>query len=92
MDLPKGFKPISLKWVFKIKRTADGSINKYKAILVAKGYVQRHMIDYDKVFVPVARVETIRLVIALAASNGWEIHHLDVNCVLTWRVKRRGLC
>lgn len=78
VDLPKGFKPIGLKWVFKIKRNADGSINKYKARLVAKGYVQRHGIDYDEVFAPVARVETIRFVIALAASKGWEIHHLDV--------------
>ena len=78
VDLPKGFKPIGLKWVFKIKRNADGSINKYKARLVAKGYVQRHGIDYDEVFAPVARIETIRLVIAIAAANGWEIHHLDV--------------
>ena len=78
VDLPKGFKPIGLKWVFKVKRNADGSVNKYKARLVAKGYVQKHGIDYDEVFAPVARVETIRLVIALAASKGWEIHHLDV--------------
>ena len=78
VDLPKGFKSIGLKWVFKIKRNADGSISKYKACLVAKGYVQRHRIDYDDVFAPVARVETIRLVIALAASKGWEVHHLDV--------------
>lgn len=65
-------KPIGLKWVFKIKRNADGSISKYKARLVAKGYVQRHEIDYDEVFALVARIETIRLVIALAASKGWE--------------------
>ena len=78
VDLPKGIKPIGLKWVFKIKRNADGSINKYKARLVAKGYVQKHGIDYDEVFAPVARIETIRLVIALAASKGWQVHHLDV--------------
>ena len=78
VDLPKSFKPIGLKWVFKIKRNADGSVSKYKARLVAKGYVQRHGIDYDEVFAPVARVETIRMVIAFAASKDWEIHHLDV--------------
>ncbi|KAG7552453.1 Integrase catalytic core [Arabidopsis thaliana x Arabidopsis arenosa] len=75
---PTGTKPIGLKWVFKIKRNANGSINKYKARLVAKGYVQKHGIDYNEVFAPVARIETIRFIIALAASHGWEVHHLDV--------------
>lgn len=57
---------------------ADGTMIKYKAILVAKGYVQQQGIDFDEVFAPVARIETIRLLLALAATNGWEIHHLDV--------------
>ena len=78
VELPAGVKPIGLKWVFKIKRNADGTISKYKARLVAKGYVQRHGVDYDEVFALVARIETIRLIIALAESHGWEIHHLDV--------------
>ena len=78
VDLPLGAKLIGLKWVFKIKRNADGSISKFKARLVAKGYVQRHGVDYDEVFTPVARIETIRLIISLAACEGWEIHHLDV--------------
>lgn len=78
VELPAGVKPIGLKWVFKIKRNADGSISKYKARLVEKGYVQRHGIDYDEVFATVARIETIRVIIALAASKGWEVHHLDV--------------
>lgn len=78
VDLPMGAKPIGLKWVFKVKRNSDGTIIKYKARLVAKGYVQKQGIDYDEVFAPVARIETIRLIIALAASKGWEIHHLDV--------------
>ena len=78
VELPVGSKAIGLKWVFKLKRNADGSISKYKARLVAKGYVQRHGVDYEEVFAPVARIETVRVIIALAASNGWEIHHLDV--------------
>lgn len=78
VDLPHGVKPIGLKWIFKIKRNADGSINKYKARLVAKGYVQQYGIDFEEVFAPVARIETIRLLINLAASNDWEVHHLDV--------------
>lgn len=78
VDLPPGAKPIGLKWIFKIKRNSDGSINKYKSRLVAKGYVQRYGIDYEEVFAPVARIETIRFLINLAATSGWEIHHLDV--------------
>jgi len=78
VDLPVGAKAIGLKWIFKLKRNADGSISKHKSRLVAKGYIQRHGVDFDEVFAPVARIETIRFIIALAASNGWEIHHLDV--------------
>ena len=78
VELPFGAKAIGLKWVFKIKRNADGSINKFKARLVAKGYVQQYGVDFEEVFAPVARLETIRLLISLAATNGWEIHHLDV--------------
>ena len=71
-------KPIGLKWVYKIKRNAGGMVIKYKARLVAKGYVQQQGIYFDEVFAPVARIETIRLLLALAATNGWVIHHLDV--------------
>lgn len=78
VDLPEGAKPIGLKWIFKIKRNSDGSINKYKSRLVAKGYIQQHGIDSEEVFAPVARIETIRFIVAIAASNGWEIHHLDI--------------
>ncbi|KAG7547963.1 Zinc finger CCHC-type [Arabidopsis suecica] len=78
VDLPTGAKPIGVKWVFKLKRNSDGSINKYKARLVAKGYVQKYGVDFEEVFAPVARIETIRLLVDLAAANGWEIHHLDV--------------
>lgn len=70
VELPSGVKPIGLKWVFKIKRNADGSISKFKVRLVAKGYVQKHGVDYDEVFAPVARVEMIRLIMSLAASKG----------------------
>ena len=77
-ELPVGAKAIGLKWIFKIKRNSDRSINKFKARLVAKGYVQQYGVDFEEVFAPVARLETIRLLISLAATNGWEIHHLDV--------------
>ena len=71
VDRPAGVKIIGLKWVFKIKKNADGSINKFKARLVTKGYVQEHGVDYDEVFAPVARLETIRFLIGMAAMNGW---------------------
>lgn len=77
-DLPPGHKPIGLKWVFKLKKDSEGNLVKHKARLVAKGYVQRKGIDYNEVFAPVARLETIRLLLALSAKEGWEVHHLDV--------------
>ncbi|GJS59765.1 ribonuclease H-like domain, reverse transcriptase, RNA-dependent DNA polymerase [Tanacetum coccineum] len=77
-NLPKGHKAIGLKWVFKTKRDANGNIVKHKARLVAKGYIQEHGIDFEEVFAPVARMETIRLLLAIAANNKWEVHHLDV--------------
>jgi hypothetical protein len=51
---------------------------KYKARLVAKGYIQRQGVDYEEVFAPVARLETVRLLLALAAQQEWKVHHMDV--------------
>ncbi|KAJ0941493.1 putative RNA-directed DNA polymerase [Helianthus annuus] len=78
VELPKGKKVIGLKWVFKLKKDAEGNVTKHKARLVAKGYVQRKGVDFDEAFAPVARLETIRLLLALAAKEGWVVHHLDV--------------
>lgn len=78
MSLPNGVKPIGLKWVFKLKKDAAGNTVCHKDRLVAKGYVQRQGIDYDEVFAPVARLETVRLLIALAAQESWGVHHMDV--------------
>nr|GEU76830.1 ribonuclease H-like domain, reverse transcriptase, RNA-dependent DNA polymerase [Tanacetum cinerariifolium] len=70
--LPKGHKAVGLKWVFKTKKDANGNIIKHKARLVAKGYIQKHGIDFEEIFAPVARMETIRLLLAIAANNKWE--------------------
>jgi len=67
-----------LKWVFKVKKDPADNIVKHKARLVAKGYAQIQGVDYDEVFAPVARLETVRVLIALAAQRDWEIHHMDV--------------
>jgi len=77
-ELPSGHKPIGLKWVYKLKRNSVGEVIKHKARLVAKGYVQKHGVDFDEVFAPVVRLDTIRLLLALAANRGWQVHHLDV--------------
>ena len=71
VELPPGHKPVGLKWVFKLKRDADGNIIKHKARLVVKGYVQKRGIDYDGVFAPVTRLEIVRLLLTLAAKNEW---------------------
>jgi hypothetical protein len=76
--LPSGHKAIGLKWVFKVKRDPDGNVVKHKAWLVAKGYAQIQGVDCDEVFAPVARLETVRLLLALAAQEEWEVHHMDV--------------
>lgn len=76
--LPKGHKAIGVKWVYKAKKNSKGEVERYKARLVAKGYSQRAGIDYDEVFAPVARLETIRLMISLAAQNKWRIYQMDV--------------
>ncbi|XP_073268730.1 uncharacterized protein [Populus alba] len=76
--LPENKKAIGVKWVYKTKKNAKGEVQRYKARLVAKGYKQREGIDYGEVFAPVARLETIRLMISLAAQHRWKIYQLDV--------------
>jgi hypothetical protein len=69
-DLPHGHSAITLKWVFKLKRDEASVIGKHKAHLVAHGFVQREGIDFDDTFAPVARMESVRLLFALAAQEG----------------------
>jgi hypothetical protein len=77
-ELPLGRTSIGLKWGFKVKIDEQGSVVKYKERLVVKGYSQRQGIDYEEVFAPVARLETVRLLLPLAAHQSWEVHHMDV--------------
>ena len=71
-------KPIGVKWVFRVKKDSKGRILRYKARLVVKGYAQKEGMDYREVFSHVARMKSIRILIAIAAQEEWELHHLDV--------------
>ncbi|RVW13910.1 Retrovirus-related Pol polyprotein from transposon TNT 1-94 [Vitis vinifera] len=78
VDLPPGCKPLSSKWIFKRKMKVDGSIDKYKARLVIKGYRQTEGLDYFDTYSPVTRINFIRMVLAIAALRNLEIHQMDV--------------
>jgi hypothetical protein len=70
-----------VKWAFKVKRDEHEVVSKYEARIMVKGYTQRHNINYDEVFVPVARLDLVHLLIALPVHEGWEVHHMDVKSV-----------
>jgi hypothetical protein len=76
--LPKDRTAIACKWVFRVKRDATGEIIRHKARLVAKGFSQIPGIDYEETFAPVVRIETIRLLLALAARYNLDVHVVDV--------------
>jgi histone deacetylase 1/2 len=74
----QGTNIVDCRWIYKIKRKADGTIDRYKARLVAKGFKQRYGIDYEETFSSVVKIATVRLVLALAVSRGWSLRQLDV--------------
>lgn len=78
-DLPPGKKAIDSKWVYKIKYKPSGEVERYKAWLVAKGFMQVEGVDFHDTFAPVAKLVTVRIVIVVAVQRKWFIHQLDVN-------------
>src|SRR6266542_1019847 len=78
VSLPAGKRAVGCKWVFTVKQTSGGKVERYKARLVAKGYSQTYGIDYDETFAPVVKINTIRAIISIAANKGWSLFQMDV--------------
>ncbi|XP_071728357.1 uncharacterized mitochondrial protein AtMg00820-like [Rutidosis leptorrhynchoides] len=78
VDLPPGCKSLGCKWILKRKMKVDGTIDKYKARLVIQGFRQKEGIDFFDTYAPVARISTIRLLLALAAIHNLVIHQMDL--------------
>jgi len=82
VPLPANRKPVSCKWVFKIKQGTNGELERYKARLVARGFTQTYRVDYNETFAPVTKFTSIRCILALAALEDMEIHQMDVKTTL----------
>uniref|UniRef100_A0A2N9J4I5 Uncharacterized protein n=1 Tax=Fagus sylvatica TaxID=28930 RepID=A0A2N9J4I5_FAGSY len=78
VDLPPDKSVVGCKWVFKIKTRSDGSIERYKARLVTKGFTQEYGIDCEETFAPIARLSSVRTLLAVAASRQWKLFQMDV--------------
>lgn len=79
VPLPEGRKPISTRWIYKVKHRADGSIKRFKARWVARGFSQQFGVDYDETFSPVVRMENLRLLLGIATALDYKIHQMDVD-------------
>ena len=78
VSLPLKRKLVQCKWLFQTMVVVDGSTYKYKERLVEKCFSQVQGVDYHETFAPVAKMDSIRLVLAISASKHWEVHHMDV--------------
>lgn len=89
--LPQGVKCIGVKWIYKTKLDEHGEAKKHKARLVAKGYSQEHGIDYTEVYAPVARMDTIRTIMSIAAQRNWDIYQLDVKSAFLYGILKEDV-
>jgi hypothetical protein len=81
VPLPKGRKLVRCKWVYRTKYASDGSVERHKSRLVAKGFSQIEGIDYNETFSPVDKMNSIYLVLSLVASHKWKVHQMDVKYI-----------
>ncbi|KAG8491907.1 hypothetical protein CXB51_015260 [Gossypium anomalum] len=79
IPLPDDRKVVGCKWIFKVKRHADGSVARYKGRLVVKGYLQEAGVNFQETFSPVVKPTTIRVVLALTVSMDWPLRQVDIN-------------
>ena len=82
---------VTSKWLYKIKHAVDGSIDKYKARFVARGFSQHEGIDYEQIFAPTATYTTICSLVSLAASMGWNIDQMDGKTVFLNATMRKSI-
>lgn len=73
IPLPKNYKPMGCKWVFRVKRKAYGSVDKFKARLVVEVYNQRPEVDYKEIFSPIVKPTTIKTVLSIIIMNEWPL-------------------
>ena len=78
VDVPKDKDVISVKWIYKTKKDVDGNVKKHKERMVARGFTQQPGIDSNETFAPVARMDTIRIVLAITAQRKWHVYQMDV--------------
>jgi hypothetical protein len=69
---------VTSRWIYKVKYAANGSVEKYKAIFVARGFSQKEGVDYKETFTPIARYSSIRVLLSTVYEMGWRIHQMDV--------------
>lgn len=76
--LPEGKRLVGCKWMFSIKHNADGSINRYKARLMAKGFIQSYGVDYEGTLALVAKLNSVRVILSLTVNLDWPLYQLDI--------------